>query len=339
MVLNRKIPPFFAAATLVASACAESERPPRVEDEARVMAPVPACITPLPARTTATAGTMRNLREDQYWQLVFPAFDDDRKLLPVDALACTGARVFDDPMFAGGTTRGSPIQVQEGDILYGSGGDRLRILWMRTHKWNDGGEAGPIALVRTKEDFAEVYAIGAYRRATPQTTFQAERVGTEFLVSATDDGCQGLPKTAPCETKVTLFLPRFGKLVPLVAIDTERRAYASGSEPGVSGNIEYRLTASPQYSAAGVSVFEQVKATDSTGRVLRKTELERVMLLHDGKLESSSDSIWGRTYPGGSSAPVPAPAPVPGSASAPAPAPAPASGSASASAPGSAPGH
>jgi hypothetical protein len=283
---------------LVPLACAESERPPRVEDEARAMAPVPACITLLPARSNATAGTMRNLREEQYWQLVFPSFDVDKRLLPPDALACTGAPVFDDPLFAGGTTRGTPIPVQDGDIMYGSGGDRLRILWMRTHHWQDGGEAGPIALVRTKDDFAEVYAIGVYRRATAQTTFQAERVGTEFLVSATDDGCQGLPRSTPCETRVTLLLPRFGRLVPLVTIATERRAYASGSEPGVSGQIEYRMTASPQYTDQGVKVFEQVQATDSTGRTLRKTELERLLILHEGKLESSSDSIWARTFPG-----------------------------------------
>lgn len=277
-------------------ACAGTEHPPRVEDEPRAMAPVPACIEPLPARSNAS-GTMRNLREEQYWRLVFPAFDLKQETLPQGALACTGVDVFTDPVFVGGATRGAPMQVQQGDIVYGSGGDHMRILWMRTHRWPDGSEAGPIALVRTKEDFAEVYAVGAFRRASPRSTFQAERVGSEFLISGTDDGCEGLPPTSACETKVTLLLPRYGRLVQLAALDTERRAYASGGEPGVSGAIEYRLTASPRYTDSGVKLFEQVQASDSAGRVIHKTELERLLVLRDGKMEPSADSVWGRVFP------------------------------------------
>jgi hypothetical protein len=300
----------FAVSATGAVGCTESTRPPRTEDDARSMAPVPACIEPLPART-GTAGTMRNLREDQYWQLVFPAYDTTNHTLANDSLACTGTSVFDDPIFAGGTTNGTPIGIKDGDVLYGSGGDRLRIVFMRTHHWPDGSEAGPIALVRTKEDFAEVYAVGAYRRATTHTTFQAERVGTEYLVTATDDGCVGLPRTTACETKVSLLLPRFGRLVPVASIATERRAYASGSEPGIGGQIEYRLTSSPQYTADGVKLFEQVEATDSAGRVIHKTELERMLVLRDGKMDSSAESIWGRVFPSDSTAPTPAPTATP----------------------------
>jgi hypothetical protein len=267
------------------------------------MAPIPACIMPLPARTSATAGTMRNLREEQYWQLVFPSFDLKQRTLGLDSVTCTGAHVFDAPIFRGGATHGTPVQVQEGDIIYGNGGDHMRIVWMRTHSWPDGSEAGPIALVRTQEDFAEVYAVGSFRRSSTQSTFQAERLGTEFLISGTDDGCQGLPLTTACEAKITLLLPRFGQLVQLAALDTERRAYATGTEPGVTGNIEYRLTASPKYTDDGVQLFEQVKASDSAGRVVHKTELERVLVLRDGKMEPSSDSLWGRVFPAATAKP------------------------------------
>jgi hypothetical protein len=288
----------LAPALLGVAACGGTERPPMNEDYARAMAPVPACIAPLSARTHGVGQTMRNLTEEQYWQLVFPAFDARNHSLPLDATACTGARVFDDAVFAGGTTRGSPIQVQQGDIVYGNGGDRVRIVWMRTHRWPDGSEAGPLALVRAKEEFAEVYAVGAYRRSAGQATFQAERLGTEVLVSATDDGCQGQPKTAACETNVTLLLPRLGRLTRVATFATERRAFATGSEPGVQGQVAYELTASPQYTANGISVFEQVKATDASGREVRKTELERVFVLQDGTMEQGSESLWGRVYPG-----------------------------------------
>jgi hypothetical protein len=268
------------------------------------MVPVPACIFPLASRTHGVGKTMRNLNEDQYWQLVFPAYDVDKHTLPANALTCTGSHVFDDPVFAGGTTRGNPIDVQSGDIQYGNGGDRVRIVWMRTHRWPDGSEAGPMALVRAKEDYAEVYAVGAYRRSNGALTLQAERLGTEVLVAATDDGCQGQTKSTPCETNVSLFLPRFGRLARLATLATEKRAFAAGAEPGVQGQIAYELTASPQYTQDGIKLFEQVQAIDPAGRVVHKTELERLLVLHDGSLEQGSDSLWGKLYPGAASTPA-----------------------------------
>jgi len=261
------------------------------------MAPVPACILPLASRTHGAGQTMRNLTEDQYWQLVFPGYDAQHHSLPTNSLTCTGSKVFDDAVFAGGTTRGSPIDVQSGDAVFGNGGDRVRIVWLRTHRWPDGSEAGPVALVRAKEDFAEVYAVGAYRRSNGQLTLQAERLGTEVLITATDDGCQGQAKTSPCETNVSLFLPRFGHLVRLTTLATEKRAFATGGEKGVEGQVAYELTASPQYTQDGIKLFEQVKATDPAGRLVHKTELERLLVLHDGTLEHS-DSLWVKLYPG-----------------------------------------
>jgi hypothetical protein len=284
-------------ALLPAAGCGTTERPPRIEDQARAMAPVPACITPLGA-ATGPAGTMRRLTDDEYCQLVFPAYDTKNHVLPADALTCTGTAIFNDPVFAGGATRGNPIPVQSSDILYGNGGDRVRILWLQTHRWSDGSVAGPVALVRAQGDFAEVYAIGTYHSFPGQVTLETERMGTDVAVSATDDGCTGVPKDRPCRTDVTLMLPRFGQLDHIATFSTERRAFATGSEPGVQGAVAYELSAAPQYSDKGVNVFEEVKATDSEGRVVHKTELERVFLLQDGQMQQESDSLWGHVYPG-----------------------------------------
>jgi hypothetical protein len=289
------------------NAACSSDRPPRIEDEARAMAPVPACILPLAARTHGAGQTMRNLTDDQYWQLVFPDYDAQNHKLATNAVTCTGAHVFDDALFAGGTTRGTPIDVQSGDAVFGNGGDRVRIVWLRTHRWPDGSEAGPLALVRAKEDFAEVYAVGAYKRSNGQLTLQAERLGSEVLITATDDGCQGQAKTSPCETTVSLFLPRFGHLVRLTTLATQKRAFAAGGEKGVMGQVAYELTASPQYTQDGIKLFEQVKAIDAEGRLVHKTELERLLILHDGRLEHS-DSLWTKLYPGAAPPPPPAPA-------------------------------
>ena len=83
------------AVAALSGACGGSERPARIEDDARVMAPVPACIAPLAARSHGAGQTMRNLTEDQYWQLVFPSYDAQNHRLPLNALTCTGGKVFD----------------------------------------------------------------------------------------------------------------------------------------------------------------------------------------------------------------------------------------------------
>jgi hypothetical protein len=299
--------------------CAPAERPARIEDQARAMAPVPACIVPLPGKPKGPGGgAMKSLTEDQYWQLVFPGYDTTNHKLASNALACTGFKVFDDPIFQGGTTRGgSDIQVQDGDVGYGSGGDGVRIVWLKTHRWPDGTEAGPLALVRTKQDFEEVYAVGAYKRTSGQVLFQAERMGTEVLITATDDGCQGQAKTAPCEKNITILVPRFGQLKRAVTFPAERRAFATGGEAAVMGQVAYQLNASPQYTADGITLYEQIQALDSVGRVVHKTELSRTLVLHDGAIEGS-DSLWGKVFPGvtsqqGSAAPAASSAPTPAS--------------------------
>src|ERR1700722_15541663 len=117
----------LAPAGLVALAAltACSAPPPRtpLEDQTRRVAPLPACVMALPARRAVPAGTLRHLKEEEIVPLVFPAFDEDKRLLAKDSIACTGRNVLGDSILAGGSpTRGGwPLAEQEGDALYGSG--------------------------------------------------------------------------------------------------------------------------------------------------------------------------------------------------------------------------
>jgi hypothetical protein len=281
---------FFAVGAALL-ACGVRERPAHLEDAARTTVPLPACVVSLQARRTATA--LRNLTEDEVWHVLFPRYDAARHELPAAAEACTGQHVFDDPIFAGATPLGAVIAVKEGDVAFGNAGDRVRVVWLRTHHFPDGSEAGPLAIVRATETSAEVYAVGVHRHRG-KAAFQAERVGTEMLVTAVDDGCEGQPKTNPCASTVTLFLPRLGRLERLQTLTTEQRAFRSGAEPGVLGQLEYRLTASPEYGSSGVKVFEQIEAKDSGGHVLHKMDLERSFVLTDGALHGGPESLWTR---------------------------------------------
>ena len=263
------------------------------------MAPIPACLMALPARSSnANKAFVRNLTELQYWKLVFPSFNEQTNQLPKDAVACTGRTVFDDPLFQGGdSAKGWPRPIEEGDVVFGSGGDRLKILWMRTHQYSDETEAGPLALVRTQADYAELYAVGAYKGTTKKPYFQLERMGTEAVVTAEDDTCVGQDIVSPCDNSLTVYLPRMGQLVALTTLTLEQRAYSLGGEPGAYGRVQYKLTTSPTFVDGGIKVLEQVVATDEGGRELRKAEQHRYFELHDAELVVSAPPLWPKVFP------------------------------------------
>jgi hypothetical protein len=261
------------------------------------MAPVPACIKRLTTRRAKNA-PMRNLSETGYWSLVFPTFDNDKMSLPEGAVPCTGRNVMADQAFQGGEwIRKYPLAVEEGELMLGSGSDRLKVLWLRTHKFPDGTEAGPLALVRPKDDSAEVYAVGVYRGLTKRPFFSVERIGPEAVVTISDEGCTGNMKVEPCKSVTTVFLPRRGELVKLVAFSSERRDYVTAGEPGAPGRIEYRLTTSAKYVPIGVKLFEQVRARDEAGRELRNAELERTFTLRDVELVPDDEPLWPKIFP------------------------------------------
>jgi hypothetical protein len=292
-------PGWFAALGLLSAlGCGSAAQQPHTEDAARRLAPVPACVMRLPARRVKT-GVTRGMSEPGYWKLVFPSFDTEKVALPENAIPCTGRNVLADPAFTGGEwVRKYPLAVEEGEITLGSGGDRIKVLWLRTHRFADGTEAGPLAMVRAKEDSAEVYAVGVYRGLTKRPYFQLERIGPEVVTTVSDEGCTGNMKVEPCRNQVSVYLPRKGELVRLTSFASERRDYVQGGEgPGAPGRIEYHLTSSPRYVPEGIKLFEQVTARDEAGRELRRAEVERVFTLRDVLLVPNEGSLWPQIFP------------------------------------------
>lgn len=302
----------FALVCASAAACSSAPTQNRLEDLARQMAPPPACIMRLTPRSTQ--GLARNLKEEQYWEAVFPSFEKDKLTLPDRALTCTGRTVFDDPQFKDAErTNVYPAPVSDGDIMLGSGGDRLKVAWMRTHRTPEGYEVGPLVLARAKDDFAEVYAIGVYRGRTKRPYFGMERIGLEPVVTVADEDCtrpDRRPSTS-CESTLAVYLPRKGVLVHLATFATEKRAYAVAGEPGAPGLIEYRLGAAPKFEEHGILLSEQILAIDEGGRELRHAELERVFKLDDTRLIPNEEALWPRVFPRENPPPTPEPKPPP----------------------------
>ena len=287
---------FVGSSVLGPLGCGSPQSRSRLEDQSRRVAPLPACVLHLPARRPGSAGTIRKLREEQIVKLMFPSFDEDKRVLPQNAQTCTGASVFVEPMFreAQLVRRNAwPFIEQEGDVTYGGGGDRLKIVWLRTHTYADGTAAGPLAVIRSGERFAELFAIGAYRSQPDHTRFATVRMGGDYLLTAEDDGCTARKQSASCQTILSVFLPRKGKFLPVVDVPVERIAYSGRAERGSMGVLEYRLTSVPEFRDDAIKLVEQVRVKDDTGRELRKAEHERVITMDDrGTATATEPSLW-----------------------------------------------
>lgn len=273
--------------TLGLSGCAETPERPRTEDDARQLAPLPACITQLDSSgRTKKTGAARSLREEQFWPLVYPTYDAKSGRVPEGAHACNG-RV---PDLKGG----QGTKIEEGAVLLGGGGDRLKVAWLRSHTYDDGTQGGALALVRSLDGTAEVYAVGSYR-GHQKVQLSIERIGPEVVVAAVDDTCTGRKTGSPCETMVTVFAPRSGVLAKVASVATERVSYATDNEPGIRGRSEYRMTSAITYADGGIKVLEQVLVRDEQGREIRKAELERAFTFApDGSMVVDEDSLWSK---------------------------------------------
>jgi hypothetical protein len=284
---------------LVGTHCASPPPRPPLENDARLIAPLPACLIPLQSKGPASKGLTLSLQEHQYWKLIFPDFDITNRLLPQDPKTCTGRAILNVKEFQRGDIRGGwPFHAIEGDVLISGGPDRMKLAWLRTHEFPDGTQAGALGVVRVKEDTAEVYAVGTYRGHPTSSRFGFERVGSEVVVVAIDDGCKNNVHNRPCATIQTVYAPRQGTLEPIAFFPIEKIAYGVRSERGVRGLVRYHLTAAPRYVSGAIMLQEQISVRDDQEREIAKAELERRFIyLDNNRMMVDQDSIWFRIYP------------------------------------------
>jgi hypothetical protein len=229
------------------------------------------------------------------WKLLFDEFDIKAHTLKKPAVACTGMPVFNDPTLQGGTpARPWPFHEVEGDIEYGSGGDRIRVAWLKMLTWPDGTIGGPIALVRANEHFADMFAVGALRGPAERIKLGTHRMGDDIVVVAELDNCTGQKPGTPCESHMSVMLAREGELRRAAEISTERSVRAVDKTSGET--MDYKLTSAIDYKPDGLHMTEQIQVLDEAGRGLRKAEVERIFMLNDaeGKLTTSEPSLWDR---------------------------------------------
>jgi hypothetical protein len=296
------------------TSCAGAVESSKLEDGARRTVPVPICLKPLPRH--GASGVMATLKPEDYWATLLPSFDPSAGTVDRSSVDCSGRQLLGGPeLLQVEGPRTGTVKVGEGDATVTPGPDGFKIVWLRTHRLTGGDAAGLLALMRAKEAYAEVYAVGMHRANATRARFAFERLGPEILVTATDDGCAGVKPGQSCETMLTTYLMRSGDLVPGARFAIDRITY--GPAAGVSGNAQYRMTAAPVFQERSIRVVEQIVVRDAAQGEIRKSDLERSFTLtKQAQLVASSESLWSQVVGGGkpnaagAAAPPPTPPPA-----------------------------
>ena len=259
-----------------------------MEDRARRTVPVPICIQPLERSTSGVS----KIEPQDYWRMVLPAFDASSLTVDSGSNDCAGRPAFSEAelISAEGPRTGS-LPAQPDHALVSPGPDGFRLVWLHTFDFADGSSAGPLALVRSREGYAEVYGTGSFRGKPKTTRLGLERMGSRILVTATDEGCGDVKPGQGCETAFTVFVLGEGRLNRAASLPLDRVAYLPF--PGLPGLSKYKLTATPVFQERGMRVVEQVVVQDANQGVIRKSDLERLFKLSPhGQLEADAASLW-----------------------------------------------
>jgi hypothetical protein len=287
------------------SACGPAPIPSsKMEDAARRAVPVAICLKPLPRRGNGKAAPV--LMPEDYWSMILPSFDPSAGTVDLGAPDCSGRPTFANPEFLQSSSpRIGIVKANAADVITGPAADGFRVVWLRTHSFNDGTVAGPIALARAREAYGEVYAIGIFRGSRSQSRLGVERMGFDLVVTAIDDGCAEVKGEKACQSTLTPYLMSGGDLTPAAKIVTDRIEY--GFIPGGTGQVQFRLTATPIFQDRAVHVMEQLAVRDPNQGDIRKSELDRTFALRGrSKLVPSAESLWAEVVTGDRPKPTPA---------------------------------
>lgn len=284
-------PRFFALTALAALSsvsCAGAVESSKMEDRARRTVPVPICIQPLERSTSGVS----KVEPSDYWKMVLPGFDAGSSTVDAGSSDCSGRPAFSEQdLLAAEGPRSGSLPAKPEHAVVTPGPDGFRVVWLRTFEFSDGSSAGPLALVRSREGYAEVYGTGSLRSRLKTTRFSLERMGSRILVTATDEGCGEAKPGQGCETAFTVYVLGGGRLNRAASLPLDRIDYRPF--PGLPGLSRYRLTATPVFQDKGMRVVEQVLVQDPNQGTVRKSDLERIFQLGpSGQLETNVPSLW-----------------------------------------------
>jgi len=189
-------------------------------------------------------------------------------------------------------------------------GANIFVVWVVTHRFQDGDGYGPIALARRHRDGIEVAAMGMLRMRTQRVKLESFSIKGQNVVLATGETCRRGPSDQNCERSSRVVLGVGQRLIDAPVVDPEGRCLQDASfELAKQDNrgLPSGLTRSFQYNAnvthdAKYVVVEErlvVRDLDSSGqgapaREVQRIETNRFFEPVQGRLITRQNSLWSK---------------------------------------------
>jgi hypothetical protein len=183
-----------------------------------------------------------------------------------------------------------PIHAEE--VVLGTGSDGFKVAWLPLLAKED-SRLGVLALVRQRQEFLEVYALGTHQGSVGSTRLSLERMGPALVVAALEEHCRGAEGERRCDAWVTVYLLANGQLSERARFPVDHSADARVS--AAAGAAEYRFTASAEYQPSGIALSEKLSVLEQGRGEVRSIALERRLRLERDRLVPSTDSLWAQT--------------------------------------------
>lgn len=200
--------------------------------------------------------------------------------------------------------------VSEEAVIVRDLGANIFVVWVVTHRFQDGDGYGPIALARRHRDGIEVAAMGMLRMRTQRVKLESFNIRGQNVVVATGETCRRGPSDQNCERSSRVVLGVGTHLIDAPVVDPDGRCVQDGNfelarheqRPLPSG-----LTRSFQYSAnlthdtKSLVVEERlfVRDLDTSGqgvpaREVQRIETNRFFEPAQGRLITRQASLWSK---------------------------------------------
>jgi hypothetical protein len=267
------------------AACKSNDLSSKTEDEARAMIPVPICVKRLPRGSSP--GVVISLSPEEYWSLIFPSFDRNAMTLDPSEPDCSG-RLSLASLSPTGT---NSLKIDPEKITLAPGADGMKMVWLESHPLGEETYEGLLALIRQRESYMEVYAVGIHRGRPGGTRFTLQRMGPRLVIEAIQEDCAGEAQERRCRASTSVYLMGTGTLKAAATYPIEQAAKAARN----GSPVEYRFSASADYRDTSITLTEHLSVNTAGQGEIRSSDLERAFRLERGQLVASGESLWTKT--------------------------------------------
>lgn len=203
------------------------------------------------------------------------------------------------------------MAVAEETVIVRDLGDTSYLVWVITHRFEDGDGYGPLALARRDSAGLWVEAMGVLRMHGERVKLERWNIQNETVVSVSGERCsQAQNGKRRCERSTQLLLQHGQQLMAAPVVDPQNRCLEQAQFPlarsherpvGAGVMRTFELSSDITHDARYVVVEERLLVRDADtrsqsqpARVVQRVETRRLLQPYAGRLVTRQDSLWKR---------------------------------------------